>query len=85
MEKHYGESFCIEEAFVNFVFIDIDWSANRMNPNNCNVNMLILGGALADVVRNMNPTVMSLYGVSELSNPLSEEQMEQVASRVESA
>ena len=62
----------------NVVFINIDWKASR-HFKTLNDNMKLLGNTIANVVHNMNPTMICMCEVGEATNPLTEEQMQQVS------
>ena len=64
----------------NVVFINIDWKASRHNKT-LETNMMLLGWTIARVVRNMKPAMVCMCEVGEASNPLTKEQMQQVADR----
>ena len=64
----------------NVVFINIDWKASRHNKT-LEANMKLLGLTIAGVVRNMKPAMVCMCEVGEASNPLTKEQMQQVADR----
>ena len=68
----------------NVVFINIDWKASRM-LGTLDANMKLLAGTIEGVVRNMNPTMICMCEVGETNYPLSEEQMQQLATRSMSA
>jgi len=62
---------------VNVVFINIDWKASR--HARLHANMTRLGDTIANVVHNMNPTMICMCEVGEATNPLTLEQMQQVS------
>ena len=64
----------------NVVFINIDWKASR-HFKTLNDNMKLLGNTIANVVHNMNPTMICMCEVGEATNPLTQEQMQQVSTR----
>ena len=64
----------------NVVFINIDWKASRHN-NTLNTNMRILGKTIANVVHNMNPTMICMCEVGLATKPLTEKQMQEVESQ----
>ena len=68
----------------NVVFINIDWKSSRMHAR-FQINMRILAKTIAGVVRAMNPSIICMSEVGETKHPLSEEQMQQVATRSMSA
>ena len=68
----------------NVVFINIDWKSSRMHAR-LQTNMRILAKTIAGVVRAMNPSIICMSEVGETKHPLSEEQMQQVATRSMSA
>ena len=68
----------------NVVFINIDWKSSRMHAR-LQANMRILAKTIAGVVRAMNPSIICMSEVGETKHPLSEEQMQQVATRSMSA
>ena len=63
---------------VNVVFINTDCKASR-HFKTLNANMKLLGKTIANVVRNMNPTMICMCEVGEATNPLTLEQMQQVS------
>ena len=65
----------VTEMSANVVFINIDWKESRMH-NTLDRNMNRLATMIADVVRNMNPTMICMCEVGETKNPLSQQQME---------
>jgi hypothetical protein len=66
------------EMSANVVFINIDWKASR-HLKTLNTNMKRLGKTIANVVQNMNPTMICMCEVGEATIPLTEEQMQQVS------
>ena len=62
---------------VNVVFIHVDWKASR--HSRLHANMTLLGDTIANVVHNMNPTMICMCEVGEATRPLTEEQMQQVS------
>ena len=67
----------------NVVFVNIDWKERR-HHRTLNVNMKALGNTITDIVQKMNPTVICMCEVGD-TNPLSVEQMQQVADKSISA
>jgi endonuclease/exonuclease/phosphatase family metal-dependent hydrolase len=68
----------------NVVFVNIDWKESR-HHRTLNANMKVLAKTITDIVQKMNPTVICMCEVGETKNPLSEEQMQQVADKSISA
>ena len=67
------------EMSANVVFINIDWKSSR--HLRWVINMKRLGKTIANVVQNMNPTMICMCEVGEATNPLTEEQMQQVSNQ----
>ena len=70
--------------FANVVFINIDWKSSKMNRT-LNTNMKVLATAIADVVHNMSPAMICICEMGETTHPLSEEQLQRVATQSISA
>ena len=68
--------------YANFLFLNINWKKSQMTGKRCKAHLENLQATINDVVRRMNPTVMALCEVGEVSHPLSEEQMQLVADQV---
>ena len=71
----------VAEMSANVVLINIDWKEKEMH-NTLIRNMKLLATMIAGVVRNMNPTMICMCEVGESNDPLSQEQMQQVADKV---
>ena len=67
------------ERSANVVFVNIDWKDSR-HHRTLNANMKVLAKTITDIVQKMNPTVICMCEVSD-TNPLSVEQMQQVADK----
>ena len=79
---HDREALLLQSTAVsaNVVFINIDWKASRhASETALKANMSLLGKTIAGVVRNMNPTMICMSEVGVASNPLTKQQMQQVA------
>ena len=68
------------ETSANVVFINIDWKSSRMF-NTLEKNMKLVAKTIANVVQNMNPTMICMCEVGEATIPLTEEQMQQVSNQ----
>ena len=68
----------------NTVFVNIDWKKSR-HYRTLNANVKVLGTTITNIVQKMKPTVMCMCEVGETSNPLSNEQVQQVADKSISA
>ena len=64
---------------VNVVFINIDWKAARHNRGRLKANMRSLNKTICGVVRNMKPAMICMCEVGVVKDPLTSEQMQQVA------
>ena len=62
----------------NMVFINIDWKASRHNKT-LKANMRLLNKTIFGVVCNMNPAMICMCEVGLVKDPLTSEQMKQVA------
>jgi len=71
---------------VNVVFVNIDWKILRHNSDkSTRRNMAVLHATIADIVRGMKPTVLCMCEVGEVSKPLNQGHMEQIAKTIQEA
>ena len=68
-----------EHMAANVVFINIDWKAARHNKSRLRKNMKLLNNTIFGVVCNMNPAMICMCEVGLVKDPLTSEQMKQVA------
>ena len=69
-------------ASANVLFISMDWKASRHSAKRLKPNMALLDKTITDVVRKMNPTMICMSGMGEAKNPMTREQMQQVADQI---
>ena len=67
-------------------FVNIDWKASRHTAAHSTLrNMRRLCSTIADIVQKMQPSILCMCEVGEVSNPLTQSHMEEVAATVEEA
>ena len=82
--KHSQQALLLEstEMNANIVFLYIDWKSTRMHRQR-KPNMKHLSKTIASVVHHMDPTMICMVEVGEATQPLTEEQMQAVATESE--
>ena len=69
-------------ASANVLFINMDWKASRHSAKRLKPNMALLDKTITNVVRKMNPTMICMSEMGEAKNPMTREQMQQVADQI---
>ena len=68
----------------NIVFVNIDWKEGR-HYRNIKTHLAKLRNTITDIVRQMTPTAIVMCEVGEVTKPLSQQQMQDVANTCTSA
>ena len=71
---------------VKVIFVNIDWKKSRHNTDaSTRNNLRILHSTITGIVQNMQPSILCMCEVGEVSSPLTQAHMEQVAATVKGA